>query len=546
MCAMQPPDALRSASLRSLARTAVLVVLASSLQAGDWTNNGGNARRNGLSDEIGPIAADPLWNGGRSSIIAWQPLIAGRRVFLVRQTGFPPGGEPDGSPVVCQDLDTGDELWFRHVPYVAGDWTTWILGAGNGLVYASRSGNGASVQEVVYALDETTGDTVWTSDDLIDAGPYDGVVFAPGGDLVVGNSSNVMRISAADGSNVWTSPRICNVTSSCGVALSGDAVYVAEPAPGGNVIRKLDLATGDGLHETEVMIGFTLQNTPFVGPDGTIYLSRTQNNPNTDFFYAFEDTGSALVEKWHVDAGWSTTSEFGCASDGSVYMLDREFKIRRLDPHTGATLVVSAAPIASSGPAPHFAIDASGKVFVSNGGFSGGRLYAFDPDLVLRWSLAVQNINQGGPALGADGTLVVAGIGTNIRALRSPCAVGASVVSRNSGPNPASYEADAPLLGSVWTARVDLTTTGHDLAVLFGFDGATDVTLGGGQHLLCSNQGGHGKLFQLVRAGPIATFELAVPLDPALCGFAACTQAAHVGGLPEFALSNAEDVVLGG
>ncbi len=522
-------------------------ILARPLPADDWTNNGGNARRNGMSDEVGPIAPDVLWNTGRSSIIAWQPMIAGRRVFLVRQTGFPPGGEPNGSPVVCQDLDTGAELWATHIPFVSGDWTTWILGASNGLVYASRSGNGASVQQIVYALDQASGATVWTSADPIDAGPYDGVVFEPGGDLIVGNAASVKRISAADGTTVWSAPRLCNVTSSCGVALFGDAVYVAEPAPGGNSIRRLDLATGASQYETPVMVGFTLQNTPFVGPDGTLYLSRTQNNPSTDFFYAFEDTGNALVEKWHVDAGWTTTSEFGCGPDGSVYMIDRSFRVQRLDPDTGATLAVSSSAIAtSSGSAPHFAIDRSGKVFVSNGGFSNGRLYSFNADLSLRWSLSVPNVNQGGPALGEDGTLVIAGIGTSVRALRSSCQVAAAVATRNSGSNPQSYEAGLAVLGSTWTATVDLTTTGHSFAVLFAFDGAADLTLNGGQHLLCANLGGHGKLVRLVQPGPVATFSFAVPNSASLCGFSLCTQAAHLGGVVPFALSNAQDLVLGG
>jgi hypothetical protein len=472
-------------------------------------------------------------------------VIDDRRVFLVRQTGFPPAGEPNGSPVVCQDLDTGAELWFRHVPYVAGDWTTWILGAREGRVYASRSGNGASVSQVVYALDEASGATLWTSDDPIDAGPYDGVVFAPNGDLVVGSSMNVKRIDAVDGSTVWTAPRVCNVTSSCGVALSDDGVFVAEPAVGGNVIRKLDLATGQSLYQTPVMPGFTLQNTPFVGPDGTVYLSRTQNNTTVDFFYAFEDTGGALVEKWHVDAGWTTTSEFGCGPDGSVYMLDRDLKVRRLDPGSGATLAVSTNAIGSGSLAPHFAIDASGKVFVSNGGFANGRLYAFDPDLELRWSLAVANVNQGGPALGPDGTLVIAGTGTNVRALRSSCQTGAAAVVRNAGANPQSLGATLPILGSTWTATVDLATTGHASALLFAFDGPTDVTLGGGQRLLCANAGA-GKLYQAVQPGPLATFELAVPMDVALCGVGLCVQAAHLGGVTPFALSNALDLVLGG
>jgi hypothetical protein len=229
-------------------------------------------------------------------------------------------------------------------------------------------------------------------------------------------------VSAADGSTLWDVPRVCNVTSSCGVAVFNDGVYVAEPAPGFmNVIRKLDLATGASLYETPPVPGFTLQNTPFVGPDGTLYLSRTQNNPVTDFLYAWEDTGTALVPLWNLPAGWSTASEFGCGPDGTLYMLNPELKIQRVDPATGAIVDTSPDPIysGSGGPSPHFAIDAAGRVFVSNGGFANGRLYAFDADLTPRWSMGVTNVNQGGPALGQDGTLVMAGVGTNLFALRS-------------------------------------------------------------------------------------------------------------------------------
>src|SRR5207244_4384337 len=107
----------------------------------------------------------------------------------------------------------------------------------------------------------------------------------------------------------------------------------------------------------------------------------------------------------------------------------------------------------------------------------------------LRWSLAVPNVNQGGPALGADGTLVIAGIGTSLHALRSSCNTAAAAVVRNAGPNPQSYSAALPVLGSTWTASVDLSTSGHSAAILIAYDSAVDQTLAGGQHVLCANLG---------------------------------------------------------
>jgi hypothetical protein len=98
-------------------------------------------------------------------------------------------------------------------------------------------------------------------------------------------------------------------------------------------------------------------------------------------------------------------------------MLSPAFTIDRLDPATGAVLN-SSQPL-GSGINPRFAIDCDGKVFFSNGAFSNGTLYSFNADLSLRWSIAVPNINIGGPVLGKDGTLVVSGIGTNVRAYRT-------------------------------------------------------------------------------------------------------------------------------
>jgi hypothetical protein len=66
------------------------------------------------------------------------------------------------------------------------------------------------------------------------------------------------------------------------------------------------------------------------------------------------------------------------------------------------------------------AVDGDGRVFVTNGGFTNGALLAFDRDLTLRWQVSVPNVNQGGPVVAADGTLVVAGTGSNLRAYRTP------------------------------------------------------------------------------------------------------------------------------
>ena len=397
---------------------ALTVLCAGAAHAQNWSNAGGNAGRNGLTSELGPDAATVLWTGGRPSSIAWQPVIDGGTVYAVRQTGFPPEPNSDESPVVAMDLDTGAELWFANIPFENGDWTTWIAGARDGLVFACRGGNGSTSSGRVYALDGATGAVVWTSEDEVSAGAYDGVVFAPDGDLLVGDFRNVTRIDFDTGDTVWQVARTCSVSSSCGGASSGDAIYIADATGGGNVIRRLDLATGALDYQGPVMSGFTVQNTPMVGPDGRIYMSRTQNNPSVDFFYAFEDTGSAINQLWSTEAAWTTTSEFCVGPDGSVYMIGPAQTIQRRHPATGALLHESAS-VAANFLSPRMAADRDGRVYFSNGSFNDGRFYAFNADLSPRWDVPVTNINIGAPAIGRDGTLVVCGVGTDVRAYRT-------------------------------------------------------------------------------------------------------------------------------
>jgi len=52
---------------------------------------------------------------------------------------------------------------------------------------------------------------------------------------------------------------------------------------------------------------------------------------------------------------------------------------------------------------PRMAIDAAGKVFLTAESPAGGMLHSFNPDLTLRWSDSVSDVNLGGPALGRDG-----------------------------------------------------------------------------------------------------------------------------------------------
>ena len=118
----------------------------------------------------------------------------------------------------------------------------------------------------------------------------------------------------------------------------------------------------------------------------------------------------------------------------------------------------------------------------------------------------------------------------------------ASVADRNAGSNPASYTADAPVMGMPWSASVDLTTSGHSMAQVVGFSSSASLPLGSGQTVLV---GGTRMLSFPMSAGPVANFSGNIPTNTALVGTTLYTQAVHFGGVSPFALSNAQDLTIG-
>jgi outer membrane protein assembly factor BamB len=405
----------------------LLGLLTAAAGADDWnTGVGKNSARYSLSTEVGPTDPNVLWQGSRPAIVAQQGCAAGDLFVVPRIGSFT---IPTGTWIVAHDLYTGDERWAVQLPFNAPDeWRSRVSAIRGGQVYATRAGN--TNLAPLYALDPNDGSIIWESEDPIDESTTESPAFADNGDIIVGNFTSVIRISKDDGTTVWQVPRASPTSGGSQAAVFGDHVYAWEASAAGPVVTVFDVVDGAELYSSAgIGGGFVQQLGLLVGPDGTVYAPRTQNNPITDYLVAFDDTGTALVERWRVPLGYVPFASFGVGPDNTVYTYTTSedggsyyLTVLRLDPETGGTLDTSP-PLATDFPsAPRIAIDAFGRIFLTNGGFTHGMLYALDANLTLRWSVPIPNVNVGGPVLAQGGVMIVCGIGSNVTAYwTEPC-----------------------------------------------------------------------------------------------------------------------------
>jgi outer membrane protein assembly factor BamB len=381
-----------------------------------WNSGvGGNSSHNGLTWERGPTNANVLWQGGLESDIGYQAVAEGNivvmtRVIVVGSEGF--------STIVAQDLTTGAILWTNDLPrdFPQTDRSSWVKGIRDGRVYATRSDDGASAY--LYALDITNGSVLWRSEEIVRTARTESVVFAPNGDLIVGNLYSLMRVNATNGTRMWNTNRRSPSLNCAEPAIFSSRMYAWEQSGLGPIIHVYDLATGTFLYASPGGIGLIQQIGLFVGPDGTVYAPRAQDNVITDYLIAFHDTGSSLVEKWRVPLGFVPFASFGIGPDGTVYSYSQDYRVIRLDPQSGK--ILNASPVLSSTCwHPRMAIDSSGIVFLTTGGCNPGDLVSLNADLSVRWTEPMRTrVNLGGPVIGRNGTLLVCGGGTDVRAYR--------------------------------------------------------------------------------------------------------------------------------
>jgi hypothetical protein len=397
-------------SSKSLYRATVTGLVALgfvSLAKSNWPTVGGGSARHGQSPIIGPTSAQVLWQGTQSGWFGGQVYIEGDKLVLMRFQGL------DYTPIVCHDLNFGAELWSVDFP---GPGSRSVpIGFRDGQVYGLNFME--SQHDTVYALNPVTGAIIWRAAHTVAQGIIASAIYTANGDLILaGSNTQLIRVNHQNGATIWATNRPIPNTGAEALASFGNKVYGWKGYI--NTDKQLtawDMETGAELYSI-ALPGDGDQEIPhIVGPDGTLYLKR-----DGGLLYAIVDNGSGFSIRWtHSTIGAQTYSQWGVGLDGSVYVPDG-VSIVRLEATTGNELNRSPALISSSTTLnARVTIGANGTLYVCNGGYADGAIYALSPDLQVLWSDPIMAITYAGPALGQGGALAVSGSGDILKIYRT-------------------------------------------------------------------------------------------------------------------------------
>ena len=151
----------------------------------------------------------------------------------------------------------------------------------------------------------------------------------------------------------------------------------------------------------------TLESSPAIASDGTIYVGSDNNN-----LYAVNPNGT---EKWVFGTGNEITSSPAIGADGTIYVGSQDGVLYALTDGGQNTVTTkwvfgTGGPIQLSSPA----IGADGTIYV---GSDDNNLYAVNPDGSTKWIFVTGSSVLGSPVIGPDGTIYVGSDDLNLYAL---------------------------------------------------------------------------------------------------------------------------------
>ncbi len=378
----------------------VIAVFILNIYPQNWTTVGGNNQRNGLSKIVGPDSVvSPAWTVTSSSSVWGNSVFTYGDKFVTSRVVLSPSYI---ATIECRSLTDGGLLWDKQITATS---KMYAVGFSEFAVYAHDYSS-----DSLYALSPADGSVLWSVyEDMF--GGNAGVLFACNGDPVVRGK----RLDKYTGTTLWDYNYIVPVSPNAGYAAYDNTFYHYKGAINTDkTVFALDMETGDFEYESAALAGDADQELPLtIGNDGTVYICRDGGN-----LIALRDDGSGLTVKWEYDpVGTNLTGNFGSDSAGNVYIIDAD-AVKLLSRDNGRVLDSSDISI-PFGYNPTISVDGEGRVYICNSLDTGGKYYCFSPDLqTLIWELPVPYNYYCGPALAKDGTMIIIGSGTEIRAFR--------------------------------------------------------------------------------------------------------------------------------
>jgi hypothetical protein len=380
------------------------------LSSQNWSTTGGSSMRNGISASFGPeTVTTPAWTKTDASPSLWgNAIFTNHDRFATSRVTFTPSYSVS---VECRSLSDGSLLWEKEFPDEA---KLYVVGMTDDAVYVHNYAT-----DSLFSLYPGTGEIRWVCPEkaMIFGGAH-GILFACNGDPVVNGpdmyQKSLMRLDKNTGQVKWFNTNFVSVGPATDFCISGDRLYKWEGAIGiPTHLVAIDLNTGDNLFYSEEIGGDPDQEIPLTaGPDGTIYGQRDGGD-----LWAITDEGTSFSVKWFYSpesGGMGTYGNIGTGPDGSVYFPDGNV-VKRLDPADGSLLNTSEPLSADPMWGTFIVTDRDGTVYISNTEASGGKYYAFAPDLQTKnWEKPVPYNYYAAPQISRDGLFIMAGAGTSI------------------------------------------------------------------------------------------------------------------------------------
>lgn len=286
------------------------------------------------------------------------------------------------------------------------------MGFKNNVIYALNWLE--TMKDTLYAINADNGTILWRSTFGIAALYITGLVFTKNNDIITADLSKIARINHKDGDTLWCIERHTPGLTWVGLALFEGIVYGWEGVVGTEFsIIAIDAETGIKKYKKAIpsagIINLHATTIPIVSKDTIIYALRPENN-----LVALKDNGDSLSILWSIPIIDGGNSKPSIGPDESVYFTNHK-KIMRASPEgkiiDSSIIIQSEAVQYQNG---YFAIDANGTIYFNNNTYNGV-LFSFTKDLQLTWTDTIKGISHGGPALGPNGLLAIAGADNILR-----------------------------------------------------------------------------------------------------------------------------------